>query len=146
MKYLKNNKGGMGIFVLGLFIFLFLFVLIVALCQNYSSFAVVKTVHSVMEKTAVTAIARQTENTYASKRESNHGAYQTDGIEWTEKIQSVDGATQLNKMLKIEQNGDTLTKYTVDGSLLYRLSNIDITISNPKIKEKNHTSKSFFDF
>lgn len=135
MKHLQNNKGGAGILLFGLFSFLFVIVLMAALFQNYSILAAAGKVHSSMEKVALTAVARQTEKTYFSKRESWHGAYQTDGSNWQESIQFMDGVAQLNEMLHFQRDGSTLTKYREDGSLFYRLKDIVVLVDNPTLKQ-----------
>ena len=136
MKSLKNNQGGMGILIFGLFGILFVFVIAIALFQNYSVLAAAYTVRSSMEKTALTIVARQTETTYSSKRESNHGAYRSNGTDWNEEIYHINAAQQLNEMLHITRQGDTLTKYNSNHSLLYRLHNISFAINNPDLHSK----------
>lgn len=67
IRHLQNDRGGAG-FLLGLFVIVFILMLISALFQNYAVLASVNTVHAAMEKAALTAIARQTEQTSIQER------------------------------------------------------------------------------
>ncbi len=133
MKHLNNNHGSAVPLILA--ITFLLLCLVGALFQNYAVIAVADTIHSSMEKVAFTAVARQTETTYSSKRESWHGAYQTDGSDWQESIQFMDGISQLNGMLHFQRDGDILTKYNSNGSMLCRLSSIVVLVDNPALKQ-----------
>lgn len=135
-KPLNNNRGGANILILGIFVFLFLMTILATLFQNYALFSTVYATQDSMQKTALTILSRQTETTYASKRESNHGAYTPTGSDWLESIQSVDAVAQLNTMVKATRQGDTLIRYGSDHTVLYRLKNIRFTIENPKIHQQ----------
>lgn len=136
-RHLQNNQGGASLF-LGLFGVIFALALISALFQNYSAIMSVKTVHAAMEKAALTAVTRQTEQTYQSKRESYHGAYSnSDGAGWHALMADSDVVAQLNEMLLTQHQSGKLVKYDNEGNAIYWLENISLAIENPDFQSQD---------
>lgn len=137
MKHLSNNRGSATPLILA--ITFSLLCLVGALYQNYLTIAAVRNIYACMEKTALTAIARQSEATYSSKRESYHGGYSSS--DWSEWIVDVDAPTKLNEMLQITRSGDSLVSYS-GSDLNYRISDIMLLIQNPALAESTQTLKA----
>lgn len=137
MKHLNNNRGSATPLILA--ITFSLLCLIGALYQNYLTIAAVRNIYACMEKTALTAIARQSEATYSSKRESYHGGYSSN--DWSEWIVDVDAPSKLNEMLQITRSGDTLVSYT-GSDLNYRITDVTLSIQNPALAESTKTLKA----
>lgn len=136
-RHLQNNQGGASLF-LGLFGVIFALALISALFQNYSAIMSVKTVHAAMEKAALTADTRQTEQTYQSKRESYHGAYSnSDGAGWHALMADSDVVAQLKEMLSVHYQSGQLIKYDKKGDLIYLLENISLVMQNPDFQSQD---------
>lgn len=137
IRHLQNDRGGAGL-LLGIFVTVFILMLISALFQNYAVLASVNTVHAAMEKVALTAIARQTEQTYQSKRESYHGAYSSeDGSGWDAELMYPDAVSQLKEMLEVQRQANKLVKYDDTGKMLYQLSNISLELDNPDFQSED---------
>ena len=129
-RHLQNNQGGASLF-LGLFGVIFALALISALFQNYSAIMSVKTVHAAMEKAALTAVTRQTEQTYQSKRESYHGAYSnSDGAGWHALMADSDVVAQLKEMLSVHYQSGQLIKYD-------KKENISLVMQNPDFQSQD---------
>lgn len=130
MKVFKNNRGSaMPLIVVAVF---FVLGIAAVLVQNYSFTATARSVRAAMEQTAQTAIVRNSEETYGSKRESFAGAYNVAGASTAQRI---DAKSQLQSILKLTAQGTALVKYDSNGRELYRLQNIILQLQNPPHKQ-----------
>ena len=90
-------------------------------------------VKTAMQKTALTAITRNSEETFPSKREGYTGAYEKTG-DWRESVEVINAAAQLKEILHLTEQGDDLVKLDAAGKELYRLQKISLKINNPSFK------------
>ncbi|MEG0396149.1 MAG: hypothetical protein RR612_05435, partial [Oscillospiraceae bacterium] len=93
-------------------------------------------VKAAMQKTALTAITRNSEETFPSKREGYTGAYEK-SEEWNESIEVINAAAQLKAILHLTEHGDDLVKLDAFGTELYRLQKISLKINNPSFKNSD---------
>ncbi len=130
MNAIKNNKGSAVPFLLTL-IFLILGIIAIIIQTGMLS-AVAFTVRSAMEQTARAAITENSENTYASKRESYAGAYTVTGADNTQILNT---KAYLQEILQLTDEGTALVKRDTSGKELYRLEDIRLTLDNPPHKD-----------
>ncbi|MEG0304320.1 MAG: hypothetical protein RR635_01355 [Oscillospiraceae bacterium] len=126
IKAIKNNRGSaMPLIVVAVF---FILGITAALVRNYSFIATARSVRAAMEQTAQTAIVRNNEETYGSKRESFAGAYNVAGMS---TAQHIDARGQLQSILNLTAQSADLVKYDSNAEEIYRLKNISLQLQNP---------------
>ena len=134
MKALKNNDG--SAFPLILVVIFVILCMVAVLWQNGIAVATGRTVKTAMQKTALTAITRNSEETYFSKRKGYAGAYEK-AAAWDENLEVINAAAQLKEILHLTEQGADLVKLDEKGNELFRLQDIMLTVKNPDFKNSD---------
>ena len=127
MNALKNNKG--FAFPLILIVVFSVLCIITVLWQTGMYKAKIKTVEKALYQTALTAVTKNTEETYNDKREGFTGAY-AQNADWVNTIETIDAKDQLIQILDLIETGSTLNKVDGNGDTLYSLSNVQLELKN----------------
>lgn len=137
-----GNDSGDGSIV-ALIVIFFLFSVMVAVFQNLSVIGVTRTVHSVMQKTAISAVTENAMQTFASKREGFAGAYTYNESldKWDEDAFELQVKSFLQEQLGLVEVGGALVKQE-SGSEIFRIENFSLSIENPNLTDTQNTLQS----
>lgn len=140
-KAIQNDSGDGSI--VALIVIFFLFSLVVAVFQNLSVISVTRNVHSVMQKTAISAITENAMQTFASKREGFSGAYTYNATldRWDQDAFELQVKNYLKEQLGLVEVGEALVKQE-SGSEIFRIENFSLSIINPDLTDTQNTLQS----
>lgn len=128
-RILRRNDGDMEPFTA---VFLLLTMLMLAFSlQAWRFHAVTNDVYLAMRSAAVAAVTENADALYAAESDMAGSAYTYTSTGWQPDADTSVITRMLTTHLGLRQNGGDWVKTNADGQELYRLSNLNVTVSNP---------------
>ncbi len=136
----ENRNGAYGISLFAIVISVSLLTSLAFGFKLYSTYNIVNNVHEAMNKIVTTAVTNNSEESYANKRESYTGAYQSKtDADILALLSEEEIKDRLTDMLALNTPaGKELGKYEDTGSgyvSLYHISDIKVEVKNPEMKK-----------